>query len=141
MRSAFVPNKRKLMFFDEPSRTRQEFLDECDINVLMSRYEKRGIWPMQDPSLKRPAFFDTTLFTNDFREAMDMINEADRAFMSLPATVRRDFDNDPAQFVAFATRGDSLEKLREWGLAEPEAKPEPPMRVEVVNPAPPAPSA
>lgn len=35
----FDPNK-------EPSRTKQSFREECDINVLMARYQKQGLFLM-----------------------------------------------------------------------------------------------
>lgn len=116
------------------SRTRQEFAAECDINTLMARYEAGGA--ITHVNRAEPIFADLTQFP-DFRGALDMMREASAMFASLPAVVRKEFDNDPSTFVDFAQNPENLGKMREWGLASPEKVPEPPMRVEVVNPAPP----
>lgn len=117
---------------DLPSLTRQEFADECDINKLMAQYEKTGILPANiNPG--EPRYLDVS-DVPDLMLAHSILNEATAAFMSLPATVRRDFDNDPVKFIAFAEDDKNVEKMREWKLAPPLPVEEPPQRVEIVNP-------
>lgn len=115
---------------DEPSMTRQEFADECDINGIMAKYEKTGMLPVNG---SQPSYVDFTSVPSDLQEALRVMIDAEAAFMSLPATVRKEFDNDPLRFVEYAQDGSHLEQLRAWGLAEPEKAPDAPMRVEVVN--------
>lgn len=117
-----------------PSMTRQEFAEECDVNALMARYEKTAVWPGPLRTTE-PVYMDTTIVPN-FREALDMLREANEAFMRLPAATRREFDNNAEKFVEFAQDPENRAKLVEWGLTEPEKVPEPPMRVEVVETAP-----
>lgn len=112
---------------DEPSLTRQEFAEECDINVIMSRYEKTGV--ISHVSQREPLYLDLTGIP-DFRTAMDMMNDAEKAFLSLPAQVRKDFDNDARNFVDFASDPANLDKMREYGLAPP-APQEPPQAAPV----------
>jgi len=107
----------------EFSMARQEFADECDLNVLMSRYDKVGVWPLPPPG-GQPEYLDLA-DVPDFRQAMDLMVSADRAFMSLPASVRKTFDNDPRLFVDFASDSANLPKMREWGLAPPTVPVEP----------------
>ncbi|QCQ84631.1 internal scaffolding protein [Blackfly microvirus SF02] len=102
-----------------PSLTRQEFAEECDINVIMSRYERTGQLPMNMNGVE-PRYVDMSAMPTDFREAMDIMIEAEKAFMMLPANVRREFDNDAKMFVDFASMPENLSKMREWGLAVPE---------------------
>lgn len=118
------------------SLTRQEFVDECDVNALMKRYDKVGVWPMSDA--REPAYLDCSDIP-DLRTAYDAIRDAEAAFMSLPASVRRTFENDPAQFVDFASDPKNIDQMREWKLA-PAAPEEPaPTKVEIVGgAAPPA---
>lgn len=118
-----------------PSLTRQEFADECDINKIMAQYERTGTVSHQNQ--RAPMYLDLESVP-DLAEALRIVDEAQIAFMSLPATVRREFDNDPVKFVAYVQNGDdeALKRMREWGLAEPEKVEEPPMRVEVINPTP-----
>lgn len=120
----------------EHSLTRQEFSEECDINAIMARYDKVG-GGMPPPPGYEPVYFDFTAVPATLHEAMQQIGDAQAAFMQLPASVRKEFDNDAVRFVEYAANGDNLEQLRKWGLAEPEKAPDAPMRVEVVNPEPP----
>lgn len=96
--------------------TRQEFADECDINVLMERYERTGV--INHYNAKPPAYLDVTEVP-DLHSALAVMDEAQAAFMTLSAKVRREFDNDPLQFVEFASDPANLEQMREWGLAPP----------------------
>lgn len=143
MSSAYVEIENRhsydLDFSGVVSATRQEFADECDINNLMAQYEKTGILP-SSMNNNVPQYLDVTDIP-DYRETLDMLNEASAAFMALPAIVRKEFDNDPIQFVEFARDPENLPQMRTWGLAPPEKVPEPPMKVEVVNTPPPEPKA
>lgn len=131
VRSMFVEQiEDHSLHFDGPSLTRQEYAEECDLNVLMSRYEKTGVFPQP---MGPPQYLDLTGMPPDLMSAMAILNDAQAAFMRLPALVRKEFDNDPAMFVEFAQDPANLEQLRKWGLAEPEKVPDPPMRVEVVS--------
>jgi len=115
----------------EPSLTRQEFADECDINVLMQKYETSGVLNHYNSS--KPQYFDVSAVP-DLATAIAFANEANVAFMSLPASVRRTFDNNPVAFVEFAADPANLDQMRKWGLA-PTPDPVPgPMKVEIVNP-------
>lgn len=114
-----------------PSRTRQEFAEECDINSIMARYETTGIISHVDP--RPPVYMD---FTNvpDLQGTLRILDEAQDAFMSLPARVRLEFENDVHKFVAFAEDQANLEQMRTWGLAKPAPVEESPIKVEVTNP-------
>lgn len=114
-----------------PSLTRQEFAAECDINNLMSQFEKTGILPTTNSAT--PNYLDVS-DVPDLMLAHEILQNATTAFMSLPATVRRDFDNDPLKFVAFAEDPENLPKMREWKLAPPPVSEPAPQRVEIVNP-------
>lgn len=106
----------------EPSMTRQEFSEECDINVIMAQYDKTGI--ITHVADREPRYVDYAA-APDFMTAMNMMNEARDAFMSLPAKVRREFDNDPQAFVEFAQDSKNLDQMRIWGLAPPAPEPPP----------------
>lgn len=119
----------------EPSLTRQEFAEECDINTIMARYEATGV--VSHVNRAQPQYLDTTLYPG-LQASMDAFREASLQFAALPAKVRREFDNDPQAFVDFALDEGNLPRMREWGLAPPERVPDAPIRVEVTNPEPPA---
>lgn len=119
LRSSYVPHKPVLADTVGPSMTRQEFAEECDINTLMDKYESLGQFPMpQSP----PAYLDLTELP-DFQSAQNAMIVATEAFMTLPAKVRKEFDNDPGRFVDFAEKPENLDQMRAWGLAPPAAEP------------------
>lgn len=115
----------------EPSLTRQEFAEECDINTIMARYEATGA--ISHVNRNEPVYLDTTLYPG-LQGAMDAFKAAAASFNALPAKVRREFDNDPQKFVDFAADPENVDRMREWGLAAPEKAPDAPIRVEVVSP-------
>lgn len=118
-----------------PSLARQEFAEECDINVIMRRYETTGV--LTHTTDREPMYLDLTE-APDLMGAMEIIKNADAAFMTLPAKVRREFDNDPVKFVEFGSLPENLDKMREWGLAPPAEKPVAPAQPEAPAPAAPA---
>ena len=111
-------------YCDDDGLTRQEFADECDLNVLMARYEKTGLLP-QHPNA-RPVYGDFADLPT-FQEAQHIIMAASDAFASLPARVRKEFDNDPAKFVEFASDPQNVDQMRSWGLAKPLDAPSAPL--------------
>ncbi|WNK14385.1 MAG: internal scaffolding protein [Microvirus sp.] len=113
-------------FTGDPGMTRQEFADECDINLLMERYETTGV--VSHVNRAAPVFLDTTLYKG-LQASMDAFKEASTAFLALPAKVRKEFDNDPQAFVDFAVNPENVERMREWGLAAPAAVKPPPVEV------------
>jgi phage internal scaffolding protein len=91
-------SKRVSYVNDEPSLTKQSFSDECDINVIMARYEKTGVLSSENPI--SPSYGDFTDVV-DYDESLRIVMDADEAFMSLPAKVRARFQNDPSEVIEF----------------------------------------
>ncbi|AXH74066.1 MAG: internal scaffolding protein [Microviridae sp.] len=118
IRDAYVVHEPVDFVCDDDGMTRQEFKDECDINVLLARYERTGVLPANNQGA--PQYLDVS-DVPDLARSFEMIEAAQRAFMTLPASVRREFDNDPIQFVDYASNPASLNQMREWGLAPPAA--------------------
>jgi len=99
----------------EVSLTVQSEKDNCDINLLMDRYQKSGILPVMQAT---PIFGDFTELP-DYREAVEIVMKAKASFDSLDAKVRREFNNDPAEFLDFANNPDNADRMRDLGLMVP----------------------
>lgn len=125
-------NQRGDMGVFDASKTRQEFAEECDINTIMDRYEKSGA--ITHVNQTTPIYMDVSSMP-DLRASLDIMREASLAFYSLPAKVRREFDNSPQDFVTFAQDPANLERMREWGLAPPAKTPDAPIEVKIVGQA------
>ncbi|AXH75473.1 MAG: internal scaffolding protein [Microviridae sp.] len=136
--SAFVAHDAVDVDFTEPSRTRQEFAEECDINNIMKRFEATGA--VNHFNQVGPRYLDLSEGVPELREALDLVRASNEAFMSLPARVRAEFDNDPVAFVDYAADPSNAKQMVEWGLAI--ALPEPAKPAPVVSgDAPAAPAA
>ncbi|QCQ84759.1 internal scaffolding protein [Blackfly microvirus SF02] len=105
-----------------PSRTRQEFKDECDINTIMMQYETTGTISHFNDGM--PSYLDLTQYPTDLQGTLEALKAAEDSFMRLPAHIRREFENDPVSFVGFAEDPSNLDKMREWGLAPPATLPD-----------------
>lgn len=90
-----------LSFEGDPGKTDPSGAADCDINNIVERYARAG--GKIDLGRYHPevVFGDTTLLPSDYSSALQMVIDAQNAFMTLPAEVRKRFDNDPARFVDF----------------------------------------
>lgn len=107
-----------------PTRTQQNFKEECDINNILRKFAVTG---QVAPPARLPTYGDFTGVV-DYKSALEAVMEASRAFGELPADVRSFFANDPAAFVDFCSDESNREKAIELGLiaaGEAPAKPVP----------------
>lgn len=92
------PKLKQSITFATLGRTKQQFRDECDVNLVMARYLKTGILDGSDPSTARYMDVSSSM---DFHQAMTFIAEAQGQFYDLPANIRYRFKNDPGELLAF----------------------------------------
>lgn len=109
--------------FTQPSRTKQAFKQECDINQVMKKFKKVNGYDY----LSRHA---DVVYGNfgDFSdvptllEARERIIRAEEAFGALPSQLRKRFSNDPAQFLDFVHDPKNEEEMRALGLLNPKSE-------------------
>ena len=94
-------------------RARQSMKAECDINTIVARYQKTGF--IGHVMRGVPRYADVTTVT-DYRDAIDRVRKANDVFMSLPAKVRAEFRNDPAEFLDYIGKAENLDALAARGL-------------------------
>lgn len=115
--------------------TKQEFKFECDVNNVIKSFKPHQMMAMLQQNLNAGNYADLPE-AYDFQEALHLIKDAERQFMTIPAKVRDRFGQDPAQFLAFINNPANLDEARSLGLANPAPVTPPPVRVEMVSPAP-----
>lgn len=95
------------------SLTEQSHVASCDINTIMSRYEKQGVVPSGPDG--QPFFGD---FSNvpDFHTAQNALIQAENSFNQLPAKLRKRFDNDPGELLKFLADKNNRKEAIELGL-------------------------
>ena len=98
------------------SLAQQNQRDESDINVIVKRFGVTGMLPQ----VAVPPTYGDFEGVSDYREALELIREADKSFNSLPADLRASFRNDPAEFLDWIESGPSAEDLKRFGLIPPD---------------------
>lgn len=115
---------------DKPSRTKQAHKDECDINRIMAKYQKTGA--IAHLSKYRPAYAELT--GESFMEMMHKVKAAETMFDDLPASLRKKFNGNPADFLRFVQNPANLPEMVSLGLA---VKTETPVKDDpIVDPVP-----
>lgn len=115
------------------TRVQQHMKDEVDINTIMRRFGATGTMPS---GVSGGVYGDFTGVT-DYDSAREAISRAQEGFMTLPAEVREQFDNDPGKLIALAQEL-SLDDLN--ARLFPKVQPNPPGVAGRPGPAPAAPA-
>jgi len=102
---------------ESPSLTKQSMKDECDINLMMARYQATGVMPSGMLPGQREAAFGDFSEGFDYMEAQSRILKAQEAFQSLPSRVRERF-GDPSEIIEFLADPGNLEEAIKLGLVE-----------------------
>lgn len=97
--------------------TQQQFRKACNITEILKRHKKTGLVPSNDklPLNVAGEIFDATT-VDSYQDALLKINEANQAFWSVPANIRKQFDNNPILLMEFVQNPDNREKAIEIGL-------------------------
>lgn len=113
----WAADKRKSVSvkFTKPSRTRQEFAADCDINNIMQKYRDNGTLPQL---IKQNPQYGDFASVPDYQEALNTVALANEQFEALPAHVRDRFRNSPEAFLAFAADKKNHQEMVDLGLAE-----------------------
>jgi len=112
-RSGRSPHMRVTWSTTEPSRTKQEFAAEADINVLMGRYLSTGVIP---PAVRQGYFADVDAI--DYQQALGLVHEATDLFNQLPSKVRERFGNNPAALMEFVADAGNRDEAISLGLID-----------------------
>lgn len=103
----------QLSFENDPGLTEQSHRDACCINRIMARYQKTGLVPVYEGMVPQYEDFSNV---NDYHTAMNTVIAAQELFMALPALVRKEFNNDPAEFLEAVENPAQRQKLIDLGI-------------------------
>jgi len=98
-----------------PGKTKQNMAKETDINLIMAKYKKTGLVNFVN---NRQAEYMTVDENFDFHECMNRVVQAQEMFLELPAQLRKKFNNDPGEFLAFAQDENNIDAMVDLGLAQ-----------------------
>lgn len=118
--------------FNEPSLTVQAEEPNCNINSIMARYATQGILPPTNGAT--PQYADVSNI-GDYMECLQVVQNAQNAFDSLPSALRKELDNNPANLVSFIQDPANKERCVEYGLINNQVVETPKVVVDPVCPA------
>ncbi|AXH73030.1 MAG: internal scaffolding protein [Microviridae sp.] len=98
----------------KPSRTKQSFKDECDINKIMAQFQTSGV--LEFTTRHEPQYGDVTGL--DFVQAMNTVATARDMFQAMPAHLRERFANNPANFLDFVQDPENRLEAERLGLVQ-----------------------
>lgn len=118
-RSAYAHRDEELhqgIVFEEPSLTDQSQYKDTDINNIVKRYQVTGL--LDSPGsvpFETLQYGDATLLP-DYQTALDLVNNVQEEFSSLPSDIREKFDHDPMKLLDALQDPTKKEMLQDIGL-------------------------
>lgn len=119
------PRQRVSIAFEGQGKTHQEFKEECDVNTIVRQWRRTA--HCTHLNQMEPFYGDFTN-ANDYLEAVQNVENANLAFLGLPADVRDLCGNSPAKFMSMAENEGDLAKLVEAGLTVKDGEDPPPSK-------------
>lgn len=114
-KSRFSKNPRVSLSEFEPTRAKQSFRDECDVNQILKKYQATGIPPSVN---KAQGHYGDFAHVDDYQTALNTVLHANESFMDLPSSVRARFGHDPAQLLAFVQDSSNLDEAIRLGIVQ-----------------------
>lgn len=100
---------------EDASLTIQSEAEDADINTIVKRFGLTGQLPTD---VRMPVSGDFTGIS-DYHTAVNTVKAAELAFMEMPADVRKRFNHDPANLIAFMEDPSNRDEAVKLGLVVP----------------------
>ena len=117
--TAYSDVVRPVTINKKPSMTKQHLKDEADVNKIIKRYGLAQI--QQNAAMVELQYGEITSMS--LQEAIDMVEKANEAFLTVPSEIRAKFNNDAGAWIDYATNPANLDELVKLGLASPKEEP------------------
>jgi hypothetical protein len=92
--------------------TEQAHKNECDMNVILRDYQRTGF--IKHAKEHEGRYDDVSAV--DFQQAMITVANVKSMFEELPANFRKEFENNPSNFLAFAQDPNNGPMMQEMGI-------------------------
>lgn len=98
--------------------TQQHMEGVTDINKIMERHNRTGVFGSGRPSGKPPQFLNMT--GDSFHEMLIKVQEAQGVFAGFPGKIRKRFGNNPENMLRFMEDSSNLREAVALGLVDKE---------------------
>ncbi len=113
-RTHYSPQVRVTFETEGESLTEQQFAEESQIINKIRRYDSQGFF---DSINRNPAQYTDFTQVRDLADAIDQIEQARDSFQTIPADIRKQFNNSASEFFEFASKESNFPELVKLGLA------------------------
>jgi len=110
----------------EESRTKQSFIEECDLNNILRQFKPHELKEIMARNVAL-GVFENLPDQIDYQGALNLVMEGSKAFSALDSGLRARFENDPAQFMEFMSDPKNQEEAIKLGLAKDNRPPTSPV--------------
>lgn len=114
-RSAYSPPMKFVFNTEGDSLTQQHFKEECEVINIIKKHDRNGIIEHVQRGKARYGDFSEV---KDYRQALDLVKNAQEEFMQIPSDIRKKFENDPGKFYEFVSNPENKSELIEMGFIE-----------------------
>lgn len=101
--------------YDNLKLVKTNFKDECDINVIMRKYQKTGQLPL---SSRGEGVFGDFSQLGDYQSCMEVVLNTQQQFETLPASLRRRFGHDIERYLEYVNNPDNVKEMTELGMID-----------------------
>lgn len=110
------PKRRRVQkHFTKPSRTDQSHQSSCDIDVIIRKHAQTGL--LTHVNRHHGDYSDFSNLPQSYHDSFNQVLLAQESFNSLPALIRKRFDNDPGLFLTFVGDPANAQEMVNLGLA------------------------
>lgn len=98
------------------SLAKQSEKKNCDVNVIVARYQKTGLLVQDLEMASRRQVFGNFENAPDYHSALCAVAKANSAFNALPADLRKRFNHDTGAYIDFVMDPKNTKECIELGL-------------------------
>lgn len=110
---AYGTKKRVKLDTGSETMTQQSFKKECDVNYILRKYQKTGL--IDHVNTYNGDYSDVSSVPS-YQQALEIVQDANTMFASLPSSIRKEFSNDPEKFLNFVSDEKNSDRMRLMGL-------------------------
>lgn len=116
-RNPYSPRPDTRTKISSSSLTKQVFKKECDINYIVKQYQQAGVISHLNTQAPQYGFAPS----EDFRASIQLVQDANELFASLPSELRSKFQGDPVKFLEFCEDPSNRSEMASLGLLSEDA--------------------
>lgn len=113
--SKYNPRRVDGLSCPEDTLTQQHFENEVNINMIMARYNRTGLFPQ----CTEPMNFEDVSTVGDFHSIQNRLALAKENFMKLPSDMRKRFNNSAVELLDFLADAKNRAEAEKLGLVNP----------------------